>query len=121
MALTNAEKQANWREKRNEAAKDWEGTPAEFVESLLARLGAKKARKVARLLEVRLRNLKPDCYSCDGTGFRRLGMSTACGMPMYTSSGKRWVITQPCDCSPAQQAADRAEDANPTKPSCALP
>lgn len=64
MALTNAEKQRRWREKRNELADDWRQPPLEFVDAILRNLGADKAREVAKLLDEKLRNPKTDCAAC---------------------------------------------------------
>jgi hypothetical protein len=72
------------------------GTPDEICEAILSHLGVDQAKKVARALDKRLRNVKPDCLACGGTGFAPAQFSTACGMPI--GSGKI-----PCDCSPAMQ------------------
>jgi ParB-like chromosome segregation protein Spo0J len=72
------------------------GTPDEICEAILHSLGVDQAKKVVRALDKRLRNVKPDCLACGGTGFAPAQFSTACGMPI--GSGKI-----PCDCSPAMQ------------------
>jgi hypothetical protein len=58
-----------WRDKRNDLAQDLVGTPDDICEAILRRLGVDQARKVARALDKRLRNIKPDCPACRGTGF----------------------------------------------------
>jgi hypothetical protein len=50
-----------------------------------------------RALDKRLRNLKPDCVACGGSGFAPVKFATACGS--FISNGK-----VPCDCGPAMQA-----------------
>jgi len=50
-----------------------------------------------RALDKRLRNVKPDCLACGGTGFVPMDTSTACGMPI--AKGVKFK----CDCSPAIQ------------------
>jgi hypothetical protein len=69
-----------WREKRNELAQDLNGTPDDISAAILFRLGAEKAKKVARALDKRLRNIKPDCPHCKGTGLVPWYSTTACGM-----------------------------------------
>ena len=68
MALTNAQKQARWRDKRNEEARALKGKPKEIAERILRELGVKEAARVVRALDKRLRNIKPDCPRCNGTG-----------------------------------------------------
>jgi hypothetical protein len=102
VALTNAEKQRRWREKRNELAAAFTGIPKEVAENILSQLGVDKARRVVRALDKRLRNLKPDCIVCGGTGFAPYDIFTACGLP----TGK---TTLPCDCSPETQALVQAK------------
>src|SRR5580692_10243657 len=58
MALSNAEKQRRWRARRNELATALTGEPEDVVNNLLRELGEDGARKVARALGKRLRNLK---------------------------------------------------------------
>jgi hypothetical protein len=93
MALTNAEKQKRWRERRNSRAGALTGTPKEVADGILRTLGAQQAAKVARALKVRLRNLRPDCPACQGTGFVKLETRTACDRPLG------FTPTVPCDCS----------------------
>jgi hypothetical protein len=101
MALTNAERQRRWRDKRNELAEAFAGTPKELAEKILSHLGIDNARKVVRALDKRLRNIKPDCRACRGTGFIPMDYSTACGMHLWSG---RWL----CDCGPMAEAL--AED-----------
>jgi hypothetical protein len=82
MALTNAEKQKRWREKRNERANVLTGKPKEIADNLLREFGPDQTRKIARALEKRLRNLRADCPHCAGTGFVLMHYTTACGMPL---------------------------------------
>ena len=91
MALTNAENQKRWRERRNALAEA--GTPKEIADGILRQLGAEKAAKVERALKARLRKLRPDCPNCQGTGFVKLEARTACNRPL--GSGP---ITMPCGC-----------------------
>jgi hypothetical protein len=95
MALSNAEKQKRWRGKRNELAADWTGKPSEIAENILRNLGADQARKVSRALDKRLRNLRPDCPECKGTGWRQFEISPK---HMYPYDGKAGAVTLPCDC-----------------------
>jgi hypothetical protein len=97
MALTNAEKQRRWRDRRNDRAAVLVGKPKEVADGILFELGVDQARKIARALDKRLRNLKPDCSLCHGTGFFAVHYSTACGMPI--SNGRL-----PCDCTVETQA-----------------
>jgi glutathione S-transferase len=99
LALTNAEKQRRWRERRNALAELATGYPENAADGVLHSLGAEEARmasarirKALRLLDKRLRNLKADCPVCHGSGFTRAAFSTACGTPL----GDGHV---PCDCS----------------------
>jgi hypothetical protein len=99
MALTNAEKQKRWREKRNGLAEVLtRRKPEEVADGILHELGVERAKKVARALGRRLRNLKPDCPSCCGTGVFRVGMETARGSPISFSP------TVACDCGPIAAA-----------------
>jgi hypothetical protein len=92
MALTNAERQRRWREKRNDAYEVLQGSPAEICEAILYELGPDQARKIARAFDKRLSAMKPDCPACQGTGFQPIRYSTACGMPIGQGRVK-------CDCS----------------------
>lgn len=73
MALTNAQKQRRWRDRRNAFADVMTGTPEEVADGVLRLLGVEAARNVARALDRRLRRLKPDCPSCSGLGFIQIG------------------------------------------------
>jgi hypothetical protein len=96
VALTNAQKQARWRNKRNDLAKDLVGRPTDIADNILHRLGPDATRKVAQALSTRLRNLRPDCPQRNGTGFAPFHSRTACGM--LIGVGK-----YPCDCGPDPQ------------------
>jgi hypothetical protein len=98
MALTNAQRQARWRDSRNEDAQALKGKPKEIAETILRSLGAKEAARVVRALDKRLCNIKPDCPGCHGTGFLRDGIQTACGFQLQAQ------ICTPCDCG--ELAAD---------------
>jgi len=82
MALSNAERQRRWRDKRNDLAQILVGTPNEICEAILRELGADPTRRLARALDKRLRSLRSDCPRCEGTGFRSMQSRTACGMPI---------------------------------------
>jgi hypothetical protein len=97
MALTNAQRQAKWRDSRNEDAQALKGKPKDIAESILMRLGAKEAARVVRALDKRLRNIKPDCPRCKGEGFYKFNPLTPCGSPMY---GQSDPFTLSCDCLP---------------------
>jgi hypothetical protein len=73
------------------------GTPKETCEAVLLHHGVDQTKKVVRELDKRVRNLKPDCLACRGTGFAPMDTSTACGMPIAKG------VLFPCDCSPAMQ------------------
>jgi hypothetical protein len=107
MALTNAEKQKRWRDKRNVKAQALDGTPKEISKELLRHLGPDKAKKVVRALDKRLRNLKPDCPACKGTGFTPWHARSACGMLL--SEGMA-----PCDCAKGKPAWEEMGDVKVT-------
>jgi hypothetical protein len=59
MAMTNAEKQARWRDRRNELAAILEmDNPKDVAQGILKELGVDKAREVVRSLDRRLRAIK---------------------------------------------------------------
>jgi hypothetical protein len=97
MALTNAQRQARWRDKRNEDANALAGTPEQIANSILLRLGKKEADRVLRALDEQLRNIKPDCPRCEGKGFY---LHTA----MLPNGKPKWPgyppFTLTCDCQP---------------------
>jgi hypothetical protein len=93
MALTNAEKQRRWRDKRNAMADAVAGTPEEVAEGVLRLLGVEKATRVTRALDKRLRRLKSDCPSCHGSGFLHLEVTTSCG----SSTGLSPIVACSCD------------------------
>lgn len=93
MALSSAERQRRCREKRNDLAQVLVGKPNQIAEGILSHHGAKEAKRIVQALDERLRNIKPDCRTCGGTGFMTLQSFTACGVPMGQ-------ISQPCDCGP---------------------
>lgn len=101
MALTNAEKQKRWRERRNSLAEALTGTPQEIADGILRTLGASQAEKVSRALKSRLRNLRSDCPACHGTGFVKLETRTACDRPLGLTPtvacgcDSRWDSTSP--------------------------
>jgi hypothetical protein len=97
MALSNAERQRRYREKRNEDAALLHGTPHEIAEGILRDVGPKKAHRVATALSKRVKALRPDCRHCAGTGFAAANFFTPCGQPM--GHGK-----VPCDCGPIAEA-----------------
>jgi hypothetical protein len=82
-----------------ELAEALAGTPDEICEAILSHLGIDKTKKVVRKLDKRLRNIKPDCPSCKGTGLSQAKLSMPCGTPLMID-GKRWEIRRPCDCRP---------------------
>jgi hypothetical protein len=97
MALTNAERQARWRDQRNSRANVLadDAKPKEMAEGLLIELGVDRARKVLRALDKRLRGIKSDCPACKGTGFIEWQIEDREG-------GARF--SQPCDCGPKAAA-----------------
>src|SRR5262245_41338451 len=107
MALTNAEKQRRWRDKRNAAYEALHtGTPKQIAEAIFVELGDAKARKVVRELDKRLKRIKPDCPACLGTGFRRI-------QAICPDTGE--IISQPlgvpCDCNNLGPSVDEARAA----------
>jgi len=68
MALTNAEKQKRWRDRRNSRAEALTGKPRDIANNILRQLGPKLSKQVARELDKRLRNLRSDCQACHGNG-----------------------------------------------------
>jgi len=101
MALSNAERQRRWRERRNDLAQVLVGKPNQIAEGILSHHGAKEAKRIVQALDKRLRNIKPDCRSCGGTGFMTLQSFTA------VPTGQ---ISPPCDCGP--ETLRIIEDAN---------
>jgi ParB-like nuclease domain len=73
-----------------------DGTGEDACEAILLHLGVGKAKRIVRALDKRMRNLKPDCLACSGTGFRPAQASTLCGIPL-------WQVKIKCDCSPGMQ------------------
>jgi hypothetical protein len=49
--LTNAQRQARWRDRRNALVKALTGSPATAAAAIVAEIGVDKARKVAKALE----------------------------------------------------------------------
>jgi hypothetical protein len=95
MGLTNAQRQARWRDKRNDEAQLLHGKPNEIANRILLDLGPKEAARILRALDKRLRNIKPDCPACHGTGFLRFGLESTCGARTVTEAVR---IHHPCDC-----------------------
>jgi hypothetical protein len=94
MALTNAQRQARWRDKRNEDAATLSGkTPREIAENLFRHFGVKDAKRVQRALDKLLRNIKPDCPRCHGTGFEDVQAA------MHPCAG---MFKGRCDCKPPE-------------------
>jgi hypothetical protein len=97
MALSNAEKQKRWREKRNELAVALTCKRDEVADNILRNLGAGQARKVSRALDKRLRDLKSDCPDCGGSGFFQLmfgptvrsSLRCDCGNPEFLPKQER--------------------------------
>jgi hypothetical protein len=73
-------------------------TPNKICETILLFLRVDKTKLVLQALDRRLRNVKPDCVHCKGTGFRPKG-------------GVAWQGMIRCDCSPGMQ---RAASSSPT-------
>ena len=57
-ALSNAERQRRWRERRNDKAAMLDGAPKEVAEAILAHLGRNRAQKVALALSKLLKRTK---------------------------------------------------------------
>lgn len=124
MALTNAEKQARWRDSRKEAFETLHhSTPKKFADAIL-QLGVRRAKKLADALNKRLRAIDPKCQVCQGTGIMRsVKIFSACGQPEF--GGRDMPF--PCDCGPlaaelitgaARKAADAASCE--TGPTCQI-
>ena len=58
MPLSNAERQKQWRDKRNNLARAFTDTPAKFAEIIMTELGVEHARKIARAIDKRVRAIK---------------------------------------------------------------
>jgi hypothetical protein len=114
MPLTNAEKQARWRAKRNRMASVVDGTPKEIADGLLAEFGPDKARKIARALDKRLRTLKRDCRLCNGTGFAMIQRFGPCGL------AESVPLRAACDCSAEMQAMPTVEEIQTRHAGCEL-
>jgi hypothetical protein len=69
MALTNAEKQKRWRDRRNGLAQALIGDAPWIAEKIFSELGVKKTKRVADHLRRRLKAIDPNCQLCKGTGF----------------------------------------------------
>jgi hypothetical protein len=92
MALTNAEKQKRWREKRNALAHALTGGPKDVAEQILRELGVDKTKKVVRALDKRLRAIRRYCPACGGTGYMAV-------YPLHCSGEMLGgPITAPCPC-----------------------
>jgi predicted mannosyl-3-phosphoglycerate phosphatase (HAD superfamily) len=57
-ALSNAERQRRWRERRNDRAAVLDGSPTEVAKAILAHLGKDRAQKVVLALNKRLKRAK---------------------------------------------------------------
>jgi hypothetical protein len=68
MALTNAEKQKRWRDRRNQLANALQGDAPWIAEKIFRELGVKKTKRVADHLRRRLKAIDPNCQLCKGTG-----------------------------------------------------
>jgi hypothetical protein len=106
-ALTNAQRQARWRDKRNEDARTLKGTPKQIADRILFELGVKDAARLVRALDKRLRNIKPDCRACNGTGFMTMHTESACGSIRYRD------MQIPCDCGETAAEFVAEAEANP--------
>jgi len=96
MALTNAEKQRRWRERRNSKAAALDhARPKDMAEGILAELGIDRTRKILQALEKRVRAIKRDCPACHGTGFMSWYLQDQ-GNP----DGRDWTWREACDCGP---------------------
>jgi hypothetical protein len=92
MALTNAEKQKRWRERRNSLASSLEGDA--IAQSIFNELGAKKTQRVVDLLRKRLKRIDPNCSLCNGTGVTPvLQLRGPCGF-------KEGELAMQCPCTP---------------------
>jgi hypothetical protein len=98
MPITNAEKQRRWRDRRNARADMLTGTPKQIANNILLTLGGDQARKIARALDRRLRNLKRDCPRCGGSGFQSMAMHHHCGAPITDDRGVHIHTKWPCNC-----------------------
>jgi hypothetical protein len=98
MALTNAEKQKRWRERRNELARALIGDAPWIAQQIFSELGAKKTQRVVDLLRKRLKAIDPNCQLCKGTGITPvMEIRGPCG-------GKEGEYSMPCPCDPAYTA-----------------
>jgi hypothetical protein len=94
MALTNAEKQKRWRERRNELASALIGDAPWIAQQIFYELGAKKTARVVDLLRKRLKQIDPKCELCKGTGTTPImEIRGPCG-------GKEGALAMPCPCDP---------------------
>jgi hypothetical protein len=115
--MTNAERQARWRERRNTLALalEYGSDPVQAADGILLAFGPeeagrilRKAEKVVRVLRKRLRNIKPDCPACQGKGFAPARVSTGCGFHLFDTDAA------PCHCDGALDppgAASRSAEA----------
>jgi hypothetical protein len=58
MALSNAEKQRAWRERRNKLARVLTGTPDQIADHIVTTLGIEQARKIVRAIDKRVNKAK---------------------------------------------------------------
>jgi hypothetical protein len=107
MALSNAERQKRWRDKRNEALEVLRGTPTEIAHKLVGELGVEQGRKVAEAMRKRLRHINPDCPTCKGVGFFTGVLTTECGIPIFKGNVQSRL---PCPCYRSIHAAAAATD-----------
>jgi hypothetical protein len=110
MTLSNADRQRRWRDKRNSRAGTLAGKPKEIADGILRELGTDQAKKVVRALDKRLRNIKPDCRACRGTGIMQVEVCAEC------SGEHSFRTTLPCDCGDQAQAWLNDAQSNPIAP-----
>jgi hypothetical protein len=78
MALTNAEKQKRWRQRRNGLAQALIGDAPWIAEKIFSELGVKKTKRVADHLRRRLKAIDPNCQLCKGTGITQGELAGRC-------------------------------------------
>src|SRR5262249_16889984 len=117
MDRTNAERQrryiARLKAKAGEA-KLLEGKPKDVAERAILDLGVKRCRSIVRALDKLLRNIKPDCPNCNGSGVI-LADARCDEMKRLTAERGDTFIPMRFACPCAMEAKDRTEKKKPRK------
>lgn len=112
MALTNAERQRRWRDKRNELAEQaihTDDSDREVVRRIVDAIGAERARalvgKMGSLITaIAGKEPLPDCPLCEGKGHAMVDLYGPCGSKENTQP-----LAIPCQCTRRKRGDNLAE------------